>query len=111
MGPSLRCLGVWQWQDGKKIFCGSIQEKVRDHIRKKRCPDIRMNCKAEIVKIPMMRQAQQHPIFQGVNSPRILPSPRARTRKRIADISGIGEGISDKCRKLSNIPLDNNKIS
>jgi hypothetical protein len=111
MGPSLRRRGVWQWQDGKKIFCGSAQNKVRDCVRKERCPDIRMNSKAEAVVIPMMLQAQQHPIFQGVNSPRILVCPRGRTRKRTVSIGGIGERISDQGRKSYSIPLDNNRIS
>jgi hypothetical protein len=62
---------------------------------KKRCPDLRINCKTEIVIITMMLQAQQHPIFQGVNSPKILLCPRARTRKRIFGIGGIGERVTD----------------
>jgi hypothetical protein len=77
MAPSVRCTGVWPWQDGKKICCGFAQKKVRDRISNERYPGIRMNRKAEIVVIPMMLQAQQHPIFQGVNSPEILLCPRA----------------------------------
>jgi len=95
MGPSLQHPGVWWWQDGKKIFCGSAQKKVRDCIMKKRCPDLRINSKVEIVIIPMMLQAQQHPIFQGVNSPKILLCLRARTRKWIFGIGGISERVTD----------------
>jgi hypothetical protein len=63
MGPSLQYHGVWQWQGGKKIFCGSAQRKVRDRIRKDRCPDVRMNSKAEIAVVYMMPQTHQDPIF------------------------------------------------
>jgi hypothetical protein len=43
----------------------------------------------------MMLQAQQHPIFQGVNLPKILHCPRARTRKLIVGIGGISEKITN----------------
>jgi hypothetical protein len=111
MGPSLRRPGVRQYQDGKKIFYESAQKKVRVRMRKERCPDIMMNRKVEIVVIHMMLHAQQDPIFQGVNSPKILLCPRALARKRTVGIGGIGERITDQGRKISSIPLDNNRIS
>jgi hypothetical protein len=97
MGPSLRRPGVRQWLDGKKIFRGSAQKKIRDRIRRGRGLDFRMNCKAKIVVIPMMLQAQQDPILQGVDSPEILLCPCGRTRKLTVGIGGIGERISDEC--------------
>jgi hypothetical protein len=111
MVPSLRRPGVRQWPDGKKIFCRSAQKKVRDRIRRERGLDFRMNRKAKIVVIPMMLQAQQDPILQGVDSPEILLCPCARTRKPTVGVGEIGEGISDELRKSSGIPLDNDGIS
>ena len=86
-----------QWLDGKKIFRGSAQKEVRDRTKGERDLDFRMNCKAEIVVIPMMLQAQQHPILQGVDSPEILLCPCGRTRKLAVGVGGIGERIFDEC--------------
>jgi hypothetical protein len=54
-----------------------------------------MNWEVEIFVIPMVLQAQQHPIFQGVHSSKILLCPRARARKWIVGIGGIGERVTD----------------
>jgi len=98
MGPSLRHPGVRQWLDGKKIFRGSAQKKVRDRLHKEESGlDLRMNCKTKIVVIPMMLQTQQDTILQGVDSPEILLCPCGRTRKLTVGVGGIGERISDEC--------------
>ena len=70
-----------------------------------------VNCKAKIVVILTMLQAQQDPILQRVDSPEILLCPCARTRKRIVGVRGIGERITNECRKSIGVPLDNDRIS
>ena len=96
MGPSLRRPGVRQWLDGKKIFRGSAQKKVRDRIRRESGLDLRMDCKAKTVVILMMLKAKQYSILQGVDTPEILLCPCGRTRKTTVGVVRIGERISDE---------------
>ena len=66
---TLECHTVWM---ESKYFVGLLKRKLDNHLRRERGLDFRMDCKAKIVKMPMMLHAQQDPILQGVHSPVIL---------------------------------------
>ena len=90
---ALECGSGWM---ERKYFVGLLKRKL-EIVQGERDFDFRMNFKAEVVVIPMMLQAQQHPILQGVDSPEIVLCPCGRTRKLAVGVGGIGERIFDEC--------------
>lgn len=65
-----------------------------------------MNRKPEVAVLPVMGQAEQQPVFQRVDAPRVLAIPGSRTSTQIVCIHRIGKWISDDRCKLADIPLE-----